>query len=88
MSDTPELDDLAKVAIAAVEIGRALQARREELNQINTQCAEHGAAGCRDLITHLANEIRDAASKPIEIVEWQLPAHVKAVIRERPREMG
>lgn len=84
MSDTPELDDLVRVTAATVAIGRALQARREELNKIPTATADAGAAGCRDLIIHLANETRDAAEKPIEIVEGKLPGHVLNTIRNRP----
>lgn len=82
MSD--ELDDLIRVTNATVAIGRALQARRDELNNIPTADAEAGAAGCRDLIVYLANETRDAAEKPIEIVECRLPQSVLDVIRIRP----
>ena len=80
MSKTPELDDLKAVAIAAVAIGEALQRLREEMNQSSNPLDESGAAGCRDLITHLANEIRDAAVKPIEIVQDRLPHSVVIVI--------
>ena len=83
MSDTPELDDLKAVANAAVAIGRALQQTREELNQSDDPLAEAGAAGCRDLIAHLANDIRKAASTPIEIVENRLPHAVLVVIYKK-----
>jgi hypothetical protein len=80
MSDTPELDDLIAVANASIAVGQALQRTREELNQSPSPVDEAGAAGCRDLITHLANEIRVAAIKPIEIVQYRLPHSVVIVI--------
>lgn len=84
MSDTPELDDLIRVANAAVAIGRALQRRRDELNQIPESTAEAGAAGCRDLIVFMTIDIRDAAGKPIEIVAEMISREDEKAIRDRP----
>jgi len=84
MSDTPELDDMIRVANAAVAVARALQDKRDEWNQVQTATAEAGAAGCRDLIIYMANQTRDIALKPIEIVEDQLPGHILKAIRDRP----
>lgn len=80
MSNSPELDDLIAVANAAVAIGRALQRTREELNQSPAAIDEAGAAGCRDLIIYLANDIRASARTPIEIVQERLPRSVVVVI--------
>lgn len=88
MSETPELDDLIRVVDATVAIGRALQAKRDEFNEIQSAVAEAGAAGCRDLIVFLANEIRDAAERPIVIVNDKIARREIKVIRERPGDIG
>jgi hypothetical protein len=83
MSDTPELDDLKAIAKAAVAVGEALQRTRDELNRSSDPVDEAGAAGCRDLISHLAGDIRAATKTPLEIVEKRLTNAVLIVIYKK-----